>query len=73
MKITNLSAQLISLNNAKFVLGIPIYLIKLLHSPYDTNNMLDNILISIILYNFATSTLQKGWITRITTHKNEAI
>ncbi len=37
------------------------------------NNMPDNILISIILYNFATSTLQKGWITRITTHKNEAI
>lgn len=37
------------------------------------NNMSDNILISIILYNFATSTLQKGWITRITTHKNEAI
>lgn len=38
-----------------------------------TINMLNNILISIILYNFATSTLQKGWITRITTHKNEAI
>ena len=38
-----------------------------------TNNMLENILISIILYNFATSTLQKGQITRITTHKNEAI
>lgn len=37
------------------------------------NNMPDNILISIILYNFATSTLQKGQITRITTHKNEAI
>ena len=37
------------------------------------NNMSDNILISIILYNFATSTLQKGWITRITTHKTEAI
>ena len=35
--------------------------------------MLENILISIILYNFATSTLQKGQITRITTHKNEAI
>ena len=38
-----------------------------------TNNMLDNILISIILYNFATSTLQKSRITRITTYKNEAI
>ena len=38
-----------------------------------TNNMLDNILISIILYNFATSTLQKRRITRITTYKNEAI
>ena len=38
-----------------------------------TNNMLENILISIILYNFATYTLQKGQITRITTHKNEAI
>ena len=38
-----------------------------------TNNMLENILISIILYNFATCTLQKGQITRITTHKNEAI
>ena len=25
-----------------------------------TNNMLENILISIILYNFATSTLQNG-------------
>ena len=38
-----------------------------------TNSMFKNILISIILYNFATSTLQKGQITRITTHKNEAI
>lgn len=38
-----------------------------------TINMLNNILISIILYNFATSTLQEGRITRITTHKNEAI
>ena len=38
-----------------------------------TNNMLENILISIILYNFAISTLQKGQITCITTHKNEAI
>ena len=38
-----------------------------------TNNMLENILISIILYNLATSTLQKDQITRITTHKNEAI
>ena len=38
-----------------------------------SNSMLLNILISIILYNFATSTLQKGQITRITTHKNEAI
>ena len=38
-----------------------------------TNNMLDNILISIILYNFATSTLQKRRITRIITSKNEAI
>ena len=37
------------------------------------NSMFKNILISIILYNFATSTLQKGQITRITTHKNEAI
>ena len=37
------------------------------------HNMTENILISIILYNFATSTLQKGQITRITTHKNEAI
>ena len=37
------------------------------------NNMSDNILISIILYNFATSTLQKGWITRIKKKKNEAI
>ena len=37
------------------------------------NTMFKNILISIILYNFATSTLQKGQITRITTHKNEAI
>ena len=36
-------------------------------------SMFKNILISIILYNFATSTLQKGQITRITTHKNEAI
>ena len=38
-----------------------------------SNSMLLNILISIILCNFATSTLQKGQITRITTHKNEAI
>ena len=38
-----------------------------------SNSMLLNILISIILRNFATSTLQKGQITRITTHKNEAI
>ena len=38
-----------------------------------TKSMFKNILISIILYNFATSTLQKGQITRITTHKNEAI
>ncbi len=38
-----------------------------------TNSMFKNILISIILSNFATSTLQKGQITRITTHKNEAI
>ena len=38
-----------------------------------TNSMFKNILLSIILYNFATSTLQKGQITRITTHKNEAI
>ena len=38
-----------------------------------THTLLENILISIILYNFATSTLQKGQITRITTHKNEAI
>ena len=38
-----------------------------------TNSMFKNILISIILYNFATSTLQKGQITRITTYKNEAI
>lgn len=37
------------------------------------NSMFKNILLSIILYNFATSTLQKGQITRITTHKNEAI
>ena len=37
------------------------------------NSMFKNIIISIILYNFATSTLQKGQITRITTHKNEAI
>ena len=37
------------------------------------NSIVKNILISIILYNFATSTLQKGQITRITTHKNEAI
>lgn len=37
------------------------------------NSMFKNILISIILYNFATSTLQKDQITRITTHKNEAI
>ena len=38
-----------------------------------SNSMLLNILISIILRNFATSTLQKGQITRITTHKNEVI
>ena len=38
-----------------------------------TNNMLENILISIILSNFATSTLQKEQSTRITTSKNEAI
>lgn len=37
------------------------------------NNMSDNILISIILYNFATSSLQKERNTRITTSKNEAI
>ena len=38
-----------------------------------TNNMLENILISIILSNFATSTLQKRRNIRITTSKNEAI
>ena len=38
-----------------------------------TNSMFKNILISIILSNFATSTLQKRRITRITTYKNEAI
>ena len=37
-----------------------------------TNNMLENILISIILNNLATYTFQKGQITRITTHKTEA-
>ena len=37
------------------------------------NSMFKNILISIILYNFATSTLQKRRNTRITTSKNEAI
>ena len=38
-----------------------------------TNSMFKNILISIILYNFATSSLQKERNTRITTSKNEAI
>ena len=38
-----------------------------------TNNMLENILISIILSNFATSTLQKRRNIRLTTSKNEAI
>lgn len=33
-----------------------------------TNNMLENILISIILYNFATSTLQKT-NDHVTTHR----
>ena len=33
-----------------------------------TNNMLENILISIIKYNFKTSTLQKVQITRISTN-----
>lgn len=37
------------------------------------NSMFKNILLSIILYNFATSTLQKERSTRITTYKNEAI
>ena len=35
--------------------------------------MFKNIILPFILCNFATSTLQKGQITRITTHKNEAI
>ncbi|EIY86206.1 hypothetical protein HMPREF1074_02615 [Bacteroides xylanisolvens CL03T12C04] len=38
-----------------------------------TNSMFKNILISIILSNFATSTLQKRRNIRITTSKNEAI
>lgn len=38
-----------------------------------TNSMFKNILISIILSNFATSTLQKVQSTRIITSKNEAI
>ena len=37
-----------------------------------TNSMFKNILISIILSNFATSTLQKRRNIRITTSKNEA-
>ena len=38
-----------------------------------TNSMFKNILISIILSNFATSTKQKRRNIRITTSKNEAI
>ena len=38
-----------------------------------TNSMFKNILISIILSNFAKSSLQKRRNIRITTSKNEAI